>query len=78
VTTTFGRSSKPARSFLLGAKERIVPNSMIWAIGPKGRNKFADDDIRHRSPSTGLIDVKTIAFPVALAAPRFVIPLALR
>ncbi len=63
---------------LLDAKKRIVPNGMIWAVWPKGRKEFREDDIRHFGPSAGLVDVKVMAFSDVLSGLKLVIPLALR
>lgn len=63
---------------LLEAKERIVPNGMIWAVWPKGRKEFREDDIRHFGPRAGLVDVKVMAFSDVLSGLKLVIPLALR
>lgn len=63
---------------LLEAKKRIVPNGMIWAVWPKGRKEFREDDIRHFGPQAGLVDVKVMAFSDVLSGLKLVIPLALR
>jgi hypothetical protein len=63
---------------LLDAKKRIVPNGMIWAVWPKGRKGFREDDIRHFGPQAGLVDVKVMAFSDVLSGLKLVIPLALR
>ncbi len=63
---------------LLDAKKRIVPNGMIWAVWPKGRKEFREDDIRHFGPTAGLVDVKVMAFSDVLSGLKLVIPLALR
>ena len=63
---------------LLDAKKRIVPNGMIWAVWPKGRKEFREDDIRHFGPQAGLVDVKVMAFSDLLSGLKLVIPLALR
>ncbi len=63
---------------LLDAKERIVPNGMIWVVWPKGRKEFREDDIRHFGPSAGLVDVKVMAFSDILSGLKLVVPLALR
>lgn len=63
---------------LLDAKKRIVRSGMIWAVWPKGRKEFREDDIRHFGPQAGLVDVKVMAFSEALSGLKLVIPLALR
>lgn len=63
---------------LLDAKKRIVPNGMIWAVWPKGRKEFREDDIRHFGPQAGLVDVKVMAFSDVLSGLKLVIPMALR
>ena len=63
---------------LLDAKKRIVPNGMLWAVWPKGRKEFREDDIRHFGPQAGLVDVKVMAFSDILSGLKLVIPLALR
>ena len=64
--------------FLADAKERIVPNGMIWAVWPKGRKEFREDDIRNFGASAGLVDVKVMSFSDELSGLKLVIPLALR
>jgi hypothetical protein len=63
---------------LLAAKKRIVSNGMIWAVWPKGRKEFREDDIRHFGPQAGLVDVKVMAFSEILSGLKLVIPLAQR
>ena len=63
---------------LAAAKERIVPNGMIWAIWPKGRKEFREDDIRHFGPRAGLVDVKVMSFSDELSGLKLLIPLAQR
>lgn len=63
---------------LADAKERIVPNGMIWAVWPKGRKEFREDDIRHFGPQAGLVDVKVMSFSEELSGLKLVIPLAQR
>lgn len=65
-------------SRLADAKTRIVPNGMIWAIWPKGRREFREDDIRNFGPSTDLVDVKVMSFSDELSGLKLVIPLARR
>lgn len=63
---------------LVDARERIVPNGMVWAIWPKGRKEFREDDIRHFGPAAGLVDVKVMSFSDELSGLKLVIPLARR
>jgi len=63
---------------LAAARDRIVPNGMIWAVWPKGRKAFREDDIRAFGPSTGLVDVKVMSFSDELSGLKLVIPLAQR
>ena len=63
---------------LIDAKKRIVGSGMIWAIWPKGRKEFREDDIRHFGPQAGLVDVKVMSFSDELSGLKLVIPLALR
>ena len=63
---------------LVDAKERIVANGMIWAVWPKGRKEFREDDIRHFGPEAGLVDVKVMSFSDELSGLKLVIPLAQR
>ena len=63
---------------LIDAKKRIVPNGMIWAVWPKGRKEFREDDIRHFGPQAGLVDVKVMSFSDELSGLKLVIPLAQR
>ena len=63
---------------LTDSKERIVPNGMVWAVWPKGRKEFREDDIRRFGPTAGLVDVKVMSFSDELSALKLVIPLAQR
>ena len=63
---------------LKDAKARIVPNGMVWAIWPKGRKEFREDDIRNFGPVAGLVDVKVMAFSDELSGLKLVIPVAQR
>ncbi len=63
---------------LVDAKKRIVPNGMVWAVWPKGRKAFREDDIRNFGPTAGLVDVKVMSFSDELSGLKLVIPLAQR
>ena len=63
---------------LKDARKRIVRNGMIWAVWPKGRKEFREDDIRHFGPQAGLVDVKVMSFSDELSGLKLVIPLAQR
>ena len=63
---------------LIDAKARIVANGMVWAVWPKGRKEFREDDIRHFGPAAGLVDVKVMSFSDELSGLKLVIPLAQR
>lgn len=60
------------------AKQEIVPNGMIWAVWPKGRKEFREDDIRNFALQNGLVDVKVASFSEKLSALKLVIPKANR
>ncbi len=60
------------------AKGRIASNGMVWAIWPKGRKEFREDDIRHYGPVAGLVDVKVMRFSDELSGLKLVIPKARR
>ena len=60
------------------ARGRIVPNGMVWAIWPKGRKEFREDDIRRFGPVAGLVDVKVMSFSDELSGLKLVIPKAQR
>lgn len=60
------------------AKHEIVPNGMLWAVWPKGKKEFREDDIRDFALQNGLIDVKVASFSEKLSALKLVIPIALR
>jgi len=63
---------------LAEARRRIVRNGMIWAIWPKGRKEFREDDIRNFGPDAGLVDVKVMSFSNELSGLKLVIPVAQR
>jgi hypothetical protein len=71
-------NSKADLPLLQGARERIVAKGMIWAVWPKGRKEFREDDIRNFGPTAGLVDVKVMAFSDELSGLKLVIPLAQR
>lgn len=63
---------------LLRARSTIKKNGMIWAVWPKGRKEFREDDIRIFALENGLVDVKVASFSPILSALKLVIPVALR
>lgn len=63
---------------LVAAKERIVSNGMVWAVWPKGRKEFREDDIRHFGPQAGLVDIKVMSFSAELSGLKLVIPVKQR
>ena len=63
---------------LIEARTRIVSNGMIWAIWPKGRKEFREDDIRNFALESGLVDVKVMSFSSELSGLKLVIPVAQR
>lgn len=65
-------------SRLLQARLQIVSNGMIWAMWPKGRKEFREDDIRNFALANGLVDVKVASFSATLSALKLVIPVAMR
>lgn len=60
------------------ARAKIVSNGMVWAVWPKGRKEFREDDIRQFAIANGLVDVKVASFSQTLSALKLVIPVALR
>ena len=73
-----GVNSTSDLSKLKEAKGRIVPSGMVWAIWPKGRREFREDDIRRYGPLAGLVDVKVMSFSDELSGLKLVIPKARR
>lgn len=67
--------SKAGLPKLAKAREAIVPSGSIWAVWPKGRKAFREDDIRAFGPAAGLVDVKVMAFSETLSGLKLVIPL---
>lgn len=65
-------------SKLLDGRDKIAQNGMIWAVWPKGRKEFREDDIRNFALANGLVDVKVASFSDQLSALKLVIPVALR
>ena len=63
---------------LIEARKRIVPDGMIWAVWPKGRKEFREEDIRNFGLGAGLVDVKVMSFSDELSGLKLVIPLAQR
>ena len=68
----------PDLPLLVEARNRIVPSGMVWAVWPKGRKAFREDDIRNFGPTAGLVDVKVMSFSDELSGLKLVIPLAQR
>lgn len=63
----------------LGDLQRsLQPAGALWALWPKGRKEFREDDIRVFGLQVGLVDVKVVAFSDTLSALKMVIPVALR
>jgi len=63
---------------LAAAKARIVSNGMVWAVWPKGRKEFREDDIRNFGPQAGLVDIKVMSFSTELSGLKLVIPVKQR
>lgn len=63
---------------LLKARARIVQSGAVWAVWPKGRRVFHEDDIRDFALRNGLVDVKVASFSETLSALKLVIPVKLR
>ena len=59
---------------LLEARSVIAQSGTIWAVWPKGRKEFREDDIRNFSLKNGLVDVKVASFSSTLSALKMVIP----
>jgi hypothetical protein len=59
---------------LVRGRKAIVQNGMIWAVWPKGRREFREDDIRNFSLQNGLVDVKVASFSLTMSALKLVIP----
>jgi hypothetical protein len=60
---------------LAKARPVIAPAGAVWAVWPKGRKEFREDDIRAFGPAAGLVDIKVMAFSETLSALKLVIPL---
>lgn len=60
------------------ARAQIGQAGMIWAVWPKGRKEFREDDIRDYALRNELVDVKVASFSDSLSALKLVIPVALR
>ena len=58
---------------LARAREAIVSNGAVWAVWPKGRKEFREDDVRAFGLTAGLVDVKVVAFAETLSALKLVI-----
>jgi hypothetical protein len=71
-------STKSALARLGALRDLIKPEGAIWVVWPKGRKEFREDDVRAAGPSTGLVDVKVVAFSETLSALKMVIPVKLR
>jgi hypothetical protein len=60
------------------AREAIKPDGMVWAIWPKGRKDFREDDARRHGSEIGLVDVKVASLSNELSGLKLVIPVAMR
>lgn len=63
---------------LTSLRRAIKPAGAIWVVWPKGRKQFREDDVRAAGPVVGLVDVKVVAFSLALSGLKMVIPVAQR
>ena len=70
--------TKADLSTLKAARAAIVPSGMIWAVWPKGRKEFREDDIRAYGPEARLVDIKVMSFSDELSGLKMVIPVAQR
>jgi hypothetical protein len=59
-------------------REAIRPAGAIWVLWPKGRPALREDDVRNAALSSGLVDIKVVAFSEALSGLKLVIPVAQR
>ena len=59
---------------LKALRAAIKKNGMIWAIWPKGRKEFREDDVRAYTLTSGLVDVKVMSFSDTLSGLKLVIP----
>ncbi len=60
------------------ARAAIKPDGMVWAVWPKGRKEFREDDARRYGGEIGLVDVKVASLSDELSGLKLVIPVALR
>ena len=72
ILVALGRTGDLPRLKTLRAA--IKKNGMIWAVWPKGRKEFREDDVRAYALSEGLVDVKVMSFSDTLSGLKLVIP----
>ena len=58
---------------LAALKRAIKPNGAVWAVFPKGRKDFNENDVLRGGLDAGLVDVKVVRFSDTHAASKFVI-----
>lgn len=87
---TEGRPKKDTAMILFGATsakdlaripalvKSLLRDGAIWAVWPKGRKEFREDDIRAYALAHDLVDVKVMAFSETLSGLKLVIPVAKR
>ena len=72
IVVAFGKTADLRRLKTLRAA--IKKNGMIWAVWPKGRKEFREDDVRAYALAEGLVDVKVMSFSDTLSGLKLVIP----
>jgi len=78
----FVREAAPLAGALREARERIVPDGMIWVSWPKRAAKVAtdltDEVVRRHAIAAGLVDIKVCAVDATWSGLKLVIPKAKR
>jgi hypothetical protein len=90
AAVTIGRAPKGSHLVFLGAgatralgrlatlEKTIARDGGVWVVWPKGRKELTEDHVRAAAKTSGLVDVKVVAFSATHSALKLVIPLARR
>ena len=75
----FAREGAPLAGALREARERIVPDGMIWVSWPKkAATDLTDEVVRRHAIAAGLVDIKVCAVDATWSGLKLVIPKAKR
>jgi len=71
----FGAETKDALRKLQLLRARMVDESVLWIVRPKGSKAIAEGDVFEAAHAAGLVDTKVVAFSKTHTAHKCVVPL---